>query len=178
MSGDAQRIHGVGFRESGADAGVLSDVAVGVAHVDRRAERAFRMAQHFPPHDVHRGGIAESSEVAFEIELDFAGVVCVVARLAERDEVVGAVASGLAALDVVDVEHRVLRLAVAALALVPVTPQDVFAEVQEIELRPLLVFRPGDVGIFDALHVELRDLDDDLRYRKELCDVFDEFDVR
>ena len=105
-------------------------------------------------------------------------MVGVVARLAERDEVARRVPAGLAGFDVMNIQHTVLRLSVAALALMVVSEEDVFPQVPESHLLAFLVFGTGDVGVLDFLHVELRGLDDDPCYGKYLRHVFEQFDVR
>ena len=84
------------------------------------------------------------------------------ARFAERDEVVRRIAAGFPAFEVMDVENRILGLAVAMAALMTVTKENVLADVPKSELIPLLIVRPFDVRIFDSLNVKRRCFHDDL----------------
>ena len=88
-----------------------------------------------------------------------------------------AVASGLPALDVMDVQDFVPALAVAALTRMSVPVEDVFAHVPELELRPVLVVSTGEAGVLYPLRVELRHLDGDGGDGKEGADLLDGRDV-
>ena len=84
------------------------------------------------------------------------------ARFAERDEVVRRITAGFPAFEVMDVENRILGLAVAMAALMTVTKENVLADVPKSELIPLLIVRPFDIRVLDSLNVKRRRFHDDL----------------
>lgn len=175
VSADAPCVVDVAFYESGRDACAFGCVAVG--QPDGNAERLFETVVNGPAHDVHGGRVPQGRRPR-QVEGEPSGVICLVAGLAQRDEVVRAVAACLAGLEVMDIEDAVLGLAMAAPALVSVAEQYVFAYVPEAELLAVLVVGARKAGVLDPLHVELRDLDGDGCHRKEMRHVGDGPDVR
>ena len=155
MSADASGVDGMRLSQSVRNSRVFRYVTVGKVYGNIFVLQA---VIDCPAGDVHRGRVAQRCERAFELQFHLASVVDLVARLTERDEIAGAVAAGLAAFDMVDVQDFVFALAVATLALVPVSEQYVFSYVPEAELRSVLVVGPGEAGFPEPLRIELPDL--------------------
>ena len=86
------------------------------------------------------------------------------ARLTKRNQVAGRISAGTSAFQVMNIEHRIFRPAVAMLTNVSVSEKNILADVPEAELFALLVLFPCNVGILQQLHVERR------RFHGDLCD--------
>lgn len=93
IAADATCVDCVGFLQFVDDTVVLGDVAVGQVNV---TPDELRPVVQLPTHYRHHRGIAERSEVAFQVKLDLPFVISVMTSFAERHEVVGTVAAGLA----------------------------------------------------------------------------------
>ena len=165
---NAEGVRAVSFLNSVCDAGVLREITECVSNLNFGVPRPQPLEER-PAHDAHEGFRLKRS-AAFHSQLDLAAVECLVARLAERDQIVGSVASRAPALNVMDVENLVLGLSVAVLALVSVSEKDVFTNVPEAELFALLVLDTLNVGILQTLHVKGRRFHDDLRHRQDAQD--------
>lgn len=146
MAADAPRVDAVPLLQSVPDPGPLCNIPVG--HMDHIRPVFFLQAVvHLPPHDSHERGVVIPVSPFYVLrELYRPPVVSLVARPAQRDQIVRRVPAGLPALDVMDFEHAVLRLPLTAAAGMPVTEQDVFADVPAVELFSLLVVRPCRKG--------------------------------
>ena len=130
-----------------------------------------------PTHDAHEGFRPERL-TALDLQLDLPCVTGLVAGLAERNQVVGRIAAGLAAFEVVHVEDLVLRTTVTVLANVTVSEKNVLAHVPESKLVALLIARPFDFGIPDLLNVEGCGFNHDLGDGKQSADRLDARHVR
>ena len=98
--------------------------------------------------------------------------------LAQCDEIVRGVPACLTGFDVMDVQDLVLGLAVAVLAGVTVTEQDVLSGVPEPHLFSLLILLTLYVRFFKQMRVELCHLDDCLRHGEDCVYFPDECEVR
>ena len=126
---DAVCIDAMRLGESQSDARVLRQIAVGVLNRQTRMRLAHAIEQ-CPTHDAHEGFRPERLS-ALDLQLDLPCVTGLVAGLAERNQVVGRIAAGLAAFEVVHVEDLVLRITVTVLANVTVSKENVFTHVPE-----------------------------------------------
>ena len=164
------------FGESQGDARVLRQIAVGV--LNRQAGmRLAHAIEQCPTHDAHEGFRPERL-TALDLQLDLPCVTGLVAGLAERNQVVGRIAAGLAAFEVVYVEDLVLRMTVTVLANVTVSKENVFTHVPKAELIALLIVRALDIRMLDLLNVEGRRLDHDLGDRQQSADRINARQVR
>ncbi len=82
---------------------------------------------------------------AFGLQLDFAAVKCLMARLTKRNQVAGRIAARASAFQVMNIEHRVFRYAVTMLTNVSVSEKNILADFPEAELFSLLVLFPCNV---------------------------------
>ena len=173
---DAVCIDAMRLGESQSDARVLRQIAVGVLNRQTRMRLAHAIEQ-CPTHDAHEGFRPERLS-ALDLQLDLPCVTGLVAGLAERNQVVGRIAAGLAAFEVVYVEDLVLRMTVTVLANVTVSKENVFTHVPEPKLVALLIARPFDFGIPDLLNVEGCGFNHDLGDGKQSADRIDARHVR
>ena len=173
---NAVSIGAVGFLNPVRDARVLRQIAVRVLNRFVRVN-LLQTIEERPPHDSHKGLCPHGSS-ALELQIDPASVICLVARLAERYEVVGGISACAPAFDVMHVQDRVSRLPSAVLTLVTITPKNILAHVPEAELFTLLILRALNVRVLYSLHIEARGFHRDLRYRKEPADILDKLQVR
>ena len=109
---------------------------------------------------------------AFGLQLDFAAVKCLMARLTKRNQVAGRTAARASAFQVMNIEHRVFRSAVTMLTNVLVSEKNILADVPEAELFALLVLFPRNVRILQQLRVERRRFHRDLRDRQQSKNCF------
>ena len=137
IAGYAEGVSTMRLGDAVQDSRVLRQVAVGAAHLKLRM-RPLQAVQYRWPHDAHEGFCPEGL-TPLRIELDLAPVICLVARLAERDQIAGRVAASTSAFQVMNIEHRVFRSAVTMLTNMPVSEENVLANVPEAELFTFLV---------------------------------------
>ena len=123
-----------------------------------------------PTHDAHERRIFERL-VALYFELDLTVMISGMTGRAQSDQIVRSIAARLPTFDMVNVENRIARLAMAMLALVTVSKQYIFAHITKIILLAPLILDAADVGIFDLLNVKRRGLDDNFDDRKNFTDV-------
>ena len=157
--------------ESQGEARVLRQIAVGVLNRQARMRLAHAIEQ-CPTHDAHEGFRPERLS-ALNLQLDLPGVIGLVAGLAERNQVVGRIAAGLTAFEVVHVEDLVLRTTVTVLANVTVSKENVFTHVPKAEQIALLIVRTFHSRIPDLLNVERCRLNHDLGDGKPFADRID-----
>ena len=173
---DAVGIDAMRLGESQCDARVFRQIAVGV--LDRQVRMCLANAiEHRPAHDAHEGFLPERL-TALDLQLDLPCVISLVAGLAERDQIVGGVAAGLAAFEVMDIEDFVFRTTVTVLANVTVPKENVFTHVPKAELIALLIVRAFNRRILDLLNVERCRLNHDLGDGKQSADRIDARHVR
>ena len=94
------------------------------------------------------------------------------ARLTKRNQVAGRISAGTSAFQVMNIEHRIFRPAVAMLTNVSVSEKNILADVPEAELFALLVLFPRNVRILQQLSVERRRFHGDLRDRQQSKNSF------
>ena len=165
--------------------GVLGNVAMGLPHGD--IQLGTKPQEQFLPHDTHEGSISRGVTLAL-LEVvcgDDALVELLVAILAESDQIIRGIASGLPAFPVMHMELDVVlfcRMGATALTGVAIPPEDVLPDVVLSEhfallvvfaLRDRLPFLHG----FDELKVKLSGLDDHLRHWHQIANPFDCRDV-
>lgn len=102
-------------------------------------------------------------------------MVLVVTGLAKRDQVIRAIAAGLAAFNVVNIQDFVLAVAFWGLAPVSVPVKDVFPDIPESGLVSILVSCSFYIRVFDLLNVESCDFDNHPVDRKDRLYVSDQF---
>ena len=171
VAGNAERVRMMGFFQSVADAGVLRQISVGIPYIKLRA-LCLQAVEKCPSHDSHKSSVSECLS-ALCLQNDLSGVIRLMARLTERNQVIRGVPTRFTAFEVVDVKNRILGLAVAMAALVVITEEDVFADVPKAELIALLVLRAFNAGFLYLLDVETGCFDDDFRHRKKFPDSSD-----
>ena len=173
---DAVGIDAMRLGESQCDARVFRQIAVGV--LDRQVRMCLANAiEHRPTHDAHEGFRPERL-TALDLQLDLPCVISLVAGLAERDQIVGGVAAGLAAFEVMDIEDFVFRATATVLTHMAVSEENVLAHVPKPELIALLIVRALDVRILDLLNVEGRRLNHDLGDGQQSADRINARHVR
>ena len=150
----------MGFLDSVVDTFVFGQVAEGQMH-RLVLMFSFEFVVHFPSNDGHERSVAERLTASFDFQFNFSSVISLVTCFAQRDEIVGAIASGLAAFKVMDVQDFIFAFSMAVLALVVIAEQNVFAYVPEAELWSLLVLLPRDAGVLQELRIELCHFHDD-----------------
>ena len=173
---DAVSIDAMRLGESQGEARVLRQIAVGVLNRQARMRLAHAIEQ-CPTHDAHEGFRPERLS-ALNLQLDLPGVIGLVAGLAERNQVVGRIAAGLTAFEVVHVEDLVPRMTVTVLANVTVSKENVFTHVPKAELIALLIVRAFHSRIPNLLNVERCRLNHDLGDGKPFADRIDARHVR
>lgn len=108
----------------------LGDIPIGLLYWYR--EFRFQSSQKCVTHDAHESSIAKRFTALFTIQADYSGVECLVAMLAQNNQIVGCVPTGLAALQMMNMQpNRLLfcRVSTTALACVVITLQDVLANI-------------------------------------------------
>ena len=173
---DAVGIDAVRLAKSQSDARVFRQIAVGVLDRQFRVRLAYAVKQR-PAHDAHEGFRLERL-TALDLQLDLPSVISLVARLAERDQIVGGVAASLATFNVMDIEDLVFRTAATVLTRMTVSEENVLAHVPKAELIALLIVRALDIRILDLLNVEGRRLDHDLGDGQQSADRINARHVR
>ena len=176
ISRNAEGVGAMRLGQAKSNALVLRQIAVGVLDRQFRVRLAYAVKQR-PTHDAHEGFRPERL-TALDLQLDLPCVIGLVAGLAERNQVVGRIAAGLAAFEVVYVEDLVFRMTVTVLANVTVSEKNVLAHVPESKLVALLIARPFDFGIPDLLNVEGCGFNHDLGDGKQSADRLDARNVR
>ena len=173
---DAVGIDAMRLGKSLCDARVFRQIAVGVLDQQVRMCLANAIKQR-PTHDAHEGFRLERL-TALDLQLDLPSVISLVAGLAERDQIVGGVAAGLAAFEVMDIEDLVFRAASTVLTHMTVSEENVLTHVPKAELIALLIVRALDIRMLDLLNVEGRRLDHDLGDRQQSADRINARHVR
>ena len=176
ISRNAEGVGAMRLGQAKSNALVLRQIAVGVLDRQFRVRLAYAVKQR-PAHDAHEGFRPERL-TALDLQLDLPCVTGLVAGLAERNQVVGRIAAGLAAFEVVHVEDLVLRTTVTVLANVTVSEKNVLAHVPESKLVALLIVRAFNSRILDLLNVERCRLNHDLGDGKQSADRIDARHVR
>lgn len=152
LSGIVEACRSVANRQSVVDvalrlvhfllSGVFGNVAMSLPHWD--VQLRTKSKKQFLPHDAHEGGVSHRVTLAlFEVVCgDDALVEFLVAILAESNQIIGSIASGLPALSVMHMELDVVllgRVGAAALTGVAIPPEDVLPDVVLPEHFALLV---------------------------------------
>lgn len=106
ISGNAEGVGAMRLGQAKGNALVLRQIPVGVLDRQFRMRLADAIKQR-PAHDAHEGFSPERCTASC-LQLDLPGVICLVACLAERDQVVWRVTARLAALKMMHVEDRIL----------------------------------------------------------------------
>ena len=176
ISGNAEGVGAMRLGQGKSYAIVLRQIAVGVF------DRQFRMCpanavKQRPTHDAHEG-FSPERRAASCLQLDLSCVICLVACLAERDQVVWRITACLAALKMMHVEDRILGSTSTVLADMTVSEKNVLAHVPESKLVALLVARSFDFGILDLLNVEGCGFNHDLGDWQHAANRFNARDVR
>ena len=173
---DAVGIDAVRLAKSQSDARVFRQIAVGV--LDRQVRmRLANAIQQCPAHDAHEGFRLERL-TALDLQLDLPCVISLVAGLAERDQIVGSIAAGLATFNVMHIEDLVFRAATTVLTHMAVSEENVLAHVPKAELIALLIVRALNIRILDLLDVEGRCLDHELGDGQQSADRINARHVR
>ena len=86
------------------DAGVLGEIPIREMHV--RILR-FGFVIDAPAHDAHLGGVSQASTFPLNVALLMRPMNEIVARFAERDQVIRTISPSFAALNVVNIEYPV-----------------------------------------------------------------------
>ena len=94
-------------------------------------------------------------------------MVCLVAGLAECNEVVGSITSCLAAFQMVNIQNFVSTLSFAMLALVPVPCKYILSDIPKPHLFALLILNTLNRIVLYLLGIKLSDLDGCFGYRKQ-----------
>ena len=173
---DAVGIDAMRLGKSLCDARVFRQIAVGV--LDRQVRMCLANAiKQRPTHDAHEGFRLERL-TALDLQLDLPSVISLVAGLAERDQIVGGVAAGLAAFEVMDIEDLVFRAASTVLTHMTVSEENVLTHVPKAELIALLIVRALDIRILDLLDVKGRRFNHDLGDGQQSADRINARHVR
>lgn len=176
ISGNAEGVGAMRLGQAKDNARVLRQIAVGV--LDRQfGMRPADAIKQRPTHDAHEGFCSERCAASC-LQLDLPGVICLVAGLAERDQVVGRVSARLAALKMMHVEDQILGSASTVPADMTVSEKNVLSHVPEPKLVALLIARALDFWILDLLNVEGCGFNHDLGDRKHSANRFNARDVR
>ena len=152
ISGNAEGVGAMRLGQAKGNALVLRQIPVGVLDRQFRMRLADAFKQR-PAHDAHEGFSPERCTASC-LQLDLPGVICLVACLAERDQVVWRVTARLAALKMMHVEDRILGSTSTVLANMTVSEKNVLSHVPESKLIALLIVRSFDFGILDLLNVK------------------------
>lgn len=164
---------------------IFRDVAVGAANLDIWKHRTKSLHQCLA-HDTHESCVSRrASSAATSRQLDFPCVICLVAVLAECDQIVWRIASDFAALQMMDTKfHGFLLRAMssAILAGIAITMEHVLAGVVYVVHLAELVVRADRKRFsrfhrFQTLQIEFRCLDADSCQRKQPCGKPDALDV-
>ena len=99
------------------------------------------------------------------------------AGLAERHQVIGAIAASLARLDVMDSEHGVLRLALTPLTHMTISRKDICPDIAEAKLWTLLVVLALDLRVAYLLDIELCHFDRCPAHGQDLVHQTDRFQM-
>ena len=175
----SRNAEGVGAMRLGqAKNNVLVLCQIPVSVLDRQFEMRLADAlKQRPTHDSHEGFCSER-RAASCLQLDLSCVICLVAGLAERYQVVGRVTARLAALKMMHIEERILGSTSTVPADMTVSEKNVLAHVPESELVALLIIRAFDFGILDLLNVEGCGFNHDFGDRKHSANRFNARYVR
>ena len=157
-----------------ADADVFREVAIGEMDVWKGC---FHLIIDEPSKNAHLGGISKPMVLSFDLVFLLCAVDKIMAGLAKRDQVLRAVPASLAALDVMDIEDGVFRLALTPLTAMLIAPEDILAHIPEVQLWSLLVLHSFDSRMLDFLNIELGDLDSGLADRKQVVSQANGLDV-
>ena len=169
IAGNAVGVGTVRFCDSVGYAGVLRQIAVCVLNGLIRMNQ-LQTVKERPSHDSHKSFCAKGFS-ALDLQINLSLVIGLVTGLAEGDEVVRRVSAGTAALQVMDVEHRILGFAQAVPACMSVAPKHVFAHVPEAELFTLLITDTGYIRVLNGLQVETCRFDRNGRYGQKTADL-------
>ncbi len=82
-------------------------------------------------------------------------MVLIMASLAERDQIIWSIPSGLTALNVVNIQPGIFALAMAVPAGVVIAPEYILPNIPEAKLIPLLVLFALDIRVLNPLNIEL-----------------------
>ena len=161
--------------------GVLGNVAMGLPHGDIQLRT--KPQEQFLPHDAHEGSVSRGVTLALLEVLcgDDALVELLVAILAESDQIIRGISSGLPAFPVMHMELDVVlfrRMGAAALAGVAIPPEDVLPDVilsKHFALLVVLALRDGFAFLhcLDKLEVKLSGLNDHFRHGEQIANPLD-----
>ena len=175
-SGRASRVDRMRLLETVLYPVVLRQITVRLGH-ERIAVLLFQPFEKSPPHDSHERRVFQTSRSFYRLrQFDESRVVRLVAGLAQGNQVAWGVSAGLSRLQVMYVQNRVFRPALAEHALMTVPEQHVLPDVPKAEPLAMLVIRSlgnrfSVLNRLDFLQVERGDLDDYVGYRQNLHDV-------
>ena len=176
ISGNAEGVGAMRLGQAKSNALVLRQIAAGVLDSQFRVRLAYAVKQR-PAHDAHEGFRPERM-TALDLQLDLSCVICLVACLAQRDQVVWRISARFTTLKMMHVEDRILGSASTVLTDMTVSEKNILAHVPESELVALLIARPFDFGIPDLLNVEGCGFNHDLGNGKQSADRLDARNVR
>lgn len=147
------------------DSSVFCDIAIGYMDVLSWIIELQTIIDR-PSHNGHERGVTKRLGTAFGFQLNISAVIGLVTRFTKRDKIVRTVATGLTRFEMMDVQDIVFAFAMAMLALVIVTEQDIFPSVPKAELFALLVLFTANLRILEQLCIELRNFHDDVSHGK------------
>ena len=122
---------------------VFREVPIGQMHLWKAL---FHLLIDPPANNTHLGGITKALCASLDLVLLMRLVNMAMAGLAQRDQVLWAIATRLSAFDMMHIEYRVFGFAVAPLAAMLVSKQHILPCVPETQLWPLLVLTALDIG--------------------------------
>ncbi len=106
-----------------------------------------------PTHNAHEGFSLEGLST-LDFQLNLSCMKCLVARLAERDQVVGRITASLATFKMMNIEDFVLRATATMLANMTVSPKNILTHVPKAELITLLITYTFNIRILNLLNVK------------------------
>lgn len=137
---DAIGIGRMRFFQVMRDTGILRLVAIGQMYVFVLFPEP---TVESPAHDPHESSILKTHAAMYGLrQCDFSLMILLMTGLTKRNQVIGRIASGLTAFDVVDIQYRVAGFALTALAGMLIPKEDVFPGVLPARLFALLVAFP------------------------------------
>ena len=134
---------------------------------------SFEDIVHRPPHHVHRRRIAQRC-AALHLQFDLPRMVGLVTGRTQGNEVVRRIPASLAAFKVVNVQNHVPALAVAMLAGVTITGENILPDIPEAHLVALLVVHSANVGVLEFRRIELRHFHHDFRDGEDFVQLGDD----
>src|SRR6266516_215201 len=157
------------------DACMLREVPIRQLHV---WEECFGLFIDAPPaHHAHVRNITKTPGLTLDLVLLVRSMNAIMAPLAECDEIVRALTSCFARLDMVDLQDAIFRFPLTPLALMLVTKEHILTDIPEPYMRSLLVFLSLNLWMANFLQAKLRYLDRCPAHWQDLVNQADRFEM-